>query len=63
MKHLYVAVTRARKQLWFMETNEKSMDPVLQALSESDSLQLTEVVRQKDENVSFIICSVKVSSL
>ncbi|KGO54138.1 DNA helicase, UvrD-like, C-terminal [Penicillium expansum] len=52
LKSLYVAVTRARKQLWFMETQENSIDPILQTLSRSNSLELAEVVRQKDPNVA-----------
>jgi hypothetical protein len=54
LQSLYVAVTRARKQLWFMETQEHSVDPVLQALSQGDSLELAEVVRQDDLDVSDI---------
>jgi len=49
---LYVAVTRARKQLWFMETQEHSADPVIQALSQGGSLELAEVVKQEDPDVS-----------
>jgi ATP-dependent exoDNAse (exonuclease V) beta subunit len=52
LKSLYVAVTRARKQLWFMETQEHAVDPVLQALSQGTSLELAEVVRQDDPDVS-----------
>ncbi|KUM63621.1 hypothetical protein ACN42_g3458 [Penicillium freii] len=52
LKSLYVAVTRARKQLWFMETQENSVDPILQTLSQSNSLELAEVVKQKDPNVA-----------
>lgn len=35
-----------------METQEKSVDPILQTLSQSNSLDLAEVVKQKDPNVS-----------
>ncbi|KAJ6177949.1 hypothetical protein N7519_008410 [Penicillium mononematosum] len=52
LKSLYVAVTRARKQLWFMETQENSVDPILQTLSQSNSLELAEVVKQKDPDVA-----------
>ncbi|KAJ5778909.1 hypothetical protein N7457_006629 [Penicillium paradoxum] len=52
LKSLYVAVTRARKQLWFMETQANSVDPVLQALSQSNNVALAEVVKQKDSNVA-----------
>ncbi|OQE05043.1 hypothetical protein PENVUL_c027G05971 [Penicillium vulpinum] len=52
LKSLYVAVTRARKQLWFMETQENSVDPIIQTLSESNDLELAEVVKQKDPNVA-----------
>ncbi|KAJ5757424.1 uncharacterized protein N7511_006118 [Penicillium nucicola] len=55
LKHLYVAVTRARRQLWFMEIQEKSIDPILQALSTSGSLELAEVVKQKDPNVAEMV--------
>ncbi|KAJ5612695.1 Tetratricopeptide-like helical [Penicillium lagena] len=53
LKHLYVAVTRARKQLWFIETSENSVEPVLQALSESDNSQLADLVKQKDPDALF----------
>ncbi|KAI3103031.1 hypothetical protein CBS147333_7635 [Penicillium roqueforti] len=52
LKSLYVAVTRARKQLWFMETQENSVDPIVQTLSQSNSLKLAEIVKQKDLNVA-----------
>ncbi|KAJ5825808.1 hypothetical protein N7474_002946 [Penicillium riverlandense] len=52
LKHLYVSVTRARKQLWFIETSENSVEPVLQALSESDNPRLADLVKQKDPNVA-----------
>ncbi|KAJ5822742.1 Tetratricopeptide-like helical [Penicillium robsamsonii] len=52
LKSLYVAVTRARKQLWFMETQENSVDPIIQTLSHSNSLELAEVVKQKDPDVA-----------
>lgn len=52
MKHLYVAVTRARKHLWFMETIESSIDPVLQALSVDGQVDLAELVRKKDRDVA-----------
>ncbi|EKV12225.1 TPR and ankyrin repeat-containing protein 1 [Penicillium digitatum PHI26] len=51
-KSLYVAVTRARKQLWFMEPQENSIDPILKTLSQSNSLELAEFVKQKDPNVA-----------
>jgi ATP-dependent exoDNAse (exonuclease V) beta subunit len=52
---LYVAVTRARKQLWFMETQENSVDPIIQTLSLSNNLELAEVVKQKDDNASNLL--------
>ncbi|KAJ5504872.1 hypothetical protein N7463_007746 [Penicillium fimorum] len=52
LKSLYVAVTRARKQLWFMETQENSVEPIIQTLSHSNSLDLAEVVKQNDPNVA-----------
>lgn len=51
MKHLYVAITRARNQLWFVESNENSVDPVLQALRANGSEQIVEVVKQKHPDV------------
>ncbi|OQE34898.1 hypothetical protein PENCOP_c015G08976 [Penicillium coprophilum] len=47
LKSLYVAVTRARKQLWFMETQENSIDPIIHTLLQSNSLELAEVVASK----------------
>lgn len=38
-----------------METQENSVDPVLQTLSQSNSLELAEVVKQKDPNVSTLL--------
>lgn len=38
-----------------METQENSIDPVLQTLSQSNSLELAEVVKQKDPNVSLLL--------
>jgi hypothetical protein len=38
-----------------METQEKSIDPILQALLKSGSLELAELVKQKDPNVSFVL--------
>lgn len=54
MKHLYVAVTRARNQLWFVESSEASMKPVLEALNAYGSVQLVDTVWQKDPDVSFL---------
>lgn len=51
LKHLYVAITRARNQLWFVERNESSVDPVLQALRANRSEQFVEVVKRKDPDV------------
>lgn len=50
-KHLYVAITRARNQLWFVESSENSVDPVLEALRVNGDQGLVEVVRQKDPDV------------
>ncbi|KXG50377.1 Tetratricopeptide-like helical [Penicillium griseofulvum] len=55
LKSLYVAVTRARKQLWFMETQENSVDPIIQTLLLSNSLELAEVVKQKDPNAKKVM--------
>lgn len=52
LKHLYVAITRARNQLWFVEGSENSVKPVLKALSENEGHQLVDAVRQNDADVS-----------
>lgn len=59
-KSLYVAVTRARKQLWFMEPQENSIDPILKTLSQSNSLELAEFVKQKDPNVSILLINITI---
>lgn len=41
-----------------METQENSVDPVLQTLSQSNSLELAEVVKQKDPNVSTLLTQI-----
>lgn len=38
-----------------METQENSVDPIVQTLSQSNSLKLAEIVKQKDPNVSDIL--------
>lgn len=38
-----------------METQENSVDPVLQTLSQSNSHELAEVVKQNDPNVSTLL--------
>lgn len=35
-----------------METAESSIDPVLQALSEGNNMELTEIVKKEDPDVS-----------
>lgn len=52
MQHLYVAITRARNQLWFVESNENSVKPVLEAFN-TGSVELVDTVRQKDPDVRF----------
>ncbi|KAJ5127660.1 hypothetical protein N7448_008439 [Penicillium atrosanguineum] len=52
LKHLYVAVTRARKHLWFMEAIESSINPILQALSVDGQVNLAELVRTQDLDVA-----------
>lgn len=51
-KHLYVAVTRARNQLWFVESSENSVEPLLEALTENGRVRLVDVARPKDSDVS-----------
>jgi hypothetical protein len=38
-----------------METQGKSIDPILQALSKSGSLELAELVKQRDLNVRIVL--------
>ncbi|KAJ5109865.1 hypothetical protein N7532_002510 [Penicillium argentinense] len=45
---LYVAVTRPRKQLWILESNESSLEPIIKALTESSSLDLVDLARKGD---------------
>ena len=52
LKHLYVAVTRARKQLWFLETSKERTAPIVEALEENASPALVEVVRQTNKNIA-----------
>ncbi|KAJ5107749.1 hypothetical protein N7456_004424 [Penicillium angulare] len=52
LKHLYVAVTRARRQLWFMETTENGIDPIIKALDAGESSDLVDCVRQGHEDVA-----------
>lgn len=37
-----------------MEPTESSIDPVLHALSEGNKMELAEVVRKRDSDVSFV---------
>ncbi|KAJ5280089.1 hypothetical protein N7478_005461 [Penicillium angulare] len=52
LKHLYVAVTRARRQLWFMETTENGIDPIVKALDACESTDLVDCVRQGHKDVA-----------
>lgn len=52
LRHLYVAVTRARKQLWLLESSMERTAPIVEVLGQVTSPALVEVVRQTDENVT-----------
>lgn len=49
LKHLYVAITRARSQLSIIEGSEMTATPVLKLLTEGSQGPLVEVTRPKDE--------------
>lgn len=51
LKNLYVAVTRARKQLWLLESSKERTAPIVEVLEQIASPALVEVVRQTDENL------------
>lgn len=52
LKYLYVAVTRARKQLWLLESSKERTAPIVEALEQNASPALVEVVRQTDKNLA-----------
>lgn len=52
IQHLYVAVTRARIRLFFIETDGNAVDSILELLTQDDSRSLVEVTRPMDANVS-----------
>lgn len=52
LKYLYVAVTRARKQLWLLESSKERTAPVVEVLEQIANPALVEVVRQTDENLA-----------
>ncbi|GAD91519.1 hypothetical protein PVAR5_0091 [Paecilomyces variotii No. 5] len=45
--HLYVAVTRARRQLWLLESSEKNSKPVIECLTEKATQNMVDVVAEK----------------
>ena len=49
LKHLYVAITRARNQLSIIESSETTASPVLKLLTEGSSGPLVEVTRPNDK--------------
>lgn len=51
MQHLYVAVTRARKQLWLLESSVEMTVAVLHVLEHGAKEPLVEIVRPTDRNV------------
>lgn len=51
LKYLYVAVTRARKQLWLLESSRERTTPIIEALEQNANPALVEVVRPTDENL------------
>lgn len=52
LKYLYVAVTRARKQLWLLESSKERIVPIVEVLEQIASPALVEVVRQTDKNLA-----------
>jgi superfamily I DNA/RNA helicase len=64
IQHFYVAITRARKQLWLLESSAETTTGILHVLEHSAKEPLVEVVRPTDRNVekppfvrSLIYCS------
>lgn len=51
LKNLYVAVTRARKQLWLLEISKERTAPIIEVLEQNASPAFVEVVRQTDQNL------------
>ncbi len=49
LKNLYVAVTRARKQLWLFEKSAEKTSPILDVLVQSGDQSIIEVVRPTHE--------------
>ncbi|KAA8911747.1 P-loop containing nucleoside triphosphate hydrolase protein [Sphaerosporella brunnea] len=54
LKHLYVAVTRARNQLWIFESSNEAAEPVVELFNENKrgSGPLVEVARRTDPNIN-----------
>lgn len=50
-QHLYVAVTRARNQLWLVESLEQMTDPILDVFNHGARQHLVEVVKPTDKDV------------
>ena len=50
LKHLYVAITRARIQLFLMESSEKAMVPVVDILTTTSSGSLVDVTRPQEKD-------------
>ena len=45
-------MTRARKQLWFLETSKELTAPIVEALEQNANPALVEVVRQTNKNIA-----------
>lgn len=50
-QHLYVAVTRARNQLWLVESLEQMTDPIVNVFNRGAQQPLVEVVKPTDKDV------------
>lgn len=52
-QHLYVAITRARIQLFLFESDETAVASVIKLLTQDVPEPLVEVTRPNDANVSY----------
>ena len=52
LKHLYVAVTRPRIQLWFLESSSEAAEPIVKLLEGNGTKPLVDVVRRDDPDVN-----------
>lgn len=57
-QHLYVAITRARIQLFLFESDETAVASVIKLLTQDVPQPLIEITRSNDSNVSGLIINI-----